>query len=256
MWSALAPIVWGASLVIAENPAPAALVAALDEQRIGYAALVPALLGPMVDVPGAADRAYPALRLLHTGSAPATARTLRRAAGGVPLRARAGLRPDRDGRGRVDDDPGRHRARPLRPSRAAGIGRPGAARHADPGRRRRGPAGAGGHRRRGRGARAAADDRLRRAPGRDARRPAPRVAAHRRRRPPRPRGLPAPHGPAGRRDRLRRGERLLGRGRAGAVRASGRRRGGRRRRPRRRGGARPCTPPSSCGPAPSSRPTI
>ena len=81
MWSALAPIVWGASLVIAENPAPAALVAALDEQRIGYAALVPALLGPMVDVPGAADRAYPALRLLHTGSAPATARTLRRAAG-------------------------------------------------------------------------------------------------------------------------------------------------------------------------------
>jgi acyl-CoA synthetase (AMP-forming)/AMP-acid ligase II len=80
MWSALAPIVWGASLVIAENPAPAALVAALDEQRIGYAALVPALLGPMVDVPGAADRAYPALRLLHTGSAPATARTLRRAA--------------------------------------------------------------------------------------------------------------------------------------------------------------------------------
>jgi acyl-CoA synthetase (AMP-forming)/AMP-acid ligase II len=33
----------------------------------------------MVDVPGAAGRAYPALRLLHTGSAPARARTLRRA---------------------------------------------------------------------------------------------------------------------------------------------------------------------------------
>jgi acyl-CoA synthetase (AMP-forming)/AMP-acid ligase II len=81
MWSALAPMVWGASLVIADDPAPAALVAALDEQRIGYAALVPALLGPMVDVPGAAERTYPALRLLHTGSAPATARTLRRAAG-------------------------------------------------------------------------------------------------------------------------------------------------------------------------------
>ncbi len=55
----------------------------------------------------------------------------------VPLRARAGLRPDRDRRGRVDDDAGRHRTRPLRPSRAAGLGRPGAARHADPGRRRR-----------------------------------------------------------------------------------------------------------------------
>ena len=66
--------------MIAETTAPAALVAALDEQRIGYAALVPALLAPMVDVPGAAGRAYPALRLLHTGSAPATARTLRRAA--------------------------------------------------------------------------------------------------------------------------------------------------------------------------------
>jgi acyl-CoA synthetase (AMP-forming)/AMP-acid ligase II len=79
VWSALAPMVWGASLVVAEDPAPAALVAALDERRIGYAALVPALLGPMVDVPGAAERAYPALRLLHTGSAPATARTLRRA---------------------------------------------------------------------------------------------------------------------------------------------------------------------------------
>ena len=79
VWSALAPLVWGASLVIAESAAPAALVAALDEQRIGYAALVPALLGPMVDVPGAAQRAYPALRLLHTGSAPVTARTLRRA---------------------------------------------------------------------------------------------------------------------------------------------------------------------------------
>ena len=49
MWSALARIAWGASRVIAENLAPAALVARLDEQRIGYAALVPALLGPTVD---------------------------------------------------------------------------------------------------------------------------------------------------------------------------------------------------------------
>ena len=81
VWSALAPLAWCASLVIAESTAPEAVVAALDERRIGYAALVPALLAPMVEVPGAADRAYPALRLLHTGSAPATARTLRRTAG-------------------------------------------------------------------------------------------------------------------------------------------------------------------------------
>jgi acyl-CoA synthetase (AMP-forming)/AMP-acid ligase II len=80
VWSALAPLAWGASLVIADGAEPAGLVRALDERRIGYAALVPALLAPMVDVPGAADRSYPALRLLHTGSAPVTARTLRRAA--------------------------------------------------------------------------------------------------------------------------------------------------------------------------------
>lgn len=80
VWSAFAPLAWGASLVIADSTRPADVVAALDEHRIGYAALVPALLGPMGEVPGVAARAYPALRLLHTGSAPATARTLRRAA--------------------------------------------------------------------------------------------------------------------------------------------------------------------------------
>ena len=79
VWSALAPLAWGASLVFADGTAPADLVRALDERRIGYAALVPAVLAPMADVPGAAGRAYPALRLLHTGSAPVTARTLRRA---------------------------------------------------------------------------------------------------------------------------------------------------------------------------------
>ena len=51
VWSALAPMAWGAGLVIAETTEPADLVGALDELRIGYAALVPALLGPMVDVP-------------------------------------------------------------------------------------------------------------------------------------------------------------------------------------------------------------
>jgi acyl-CoA synthetase (AMP-forming)/AMP-acid ligase II len=79
VWSALAPLAWGASFVFADGTVPADLVRALDERRIGYAALVPAVLGPMADVPRAADRAYPALRLLHTGSAPTTARTLRRA---------------------------------------------------------------------------------------------------------------------------------------------------------------------------------
>jgi fatty-acyl-CoA synthase len=79
VWSALAPLAWGASLVVAGGADPADLVRALDEHGIGYAALVPAVLAPMVAVPGAA-RHHPALRLLQTGSAPATARTLRRAA--------------------------------------------------------------------------------------------------------------------------------------------------------------------------------
>ena len=64
VWSALAPLVWGACRVIAESTDPAELVRALDELRIGYAALVPAVLAPMVDAPGAAGRAYPALRLI------------------------------------------------------------------------------------------------------------------------------------------------------------------------------------------------
>jgi acyl-CoA synthetase (AMP-forming)/AMP-acid ligase II len=78
-WSTLAPLSWGAGLVIAESTDPADLVRALDELRIGYAALVPAVLARLVDTPGVADRPYPALRLLHCGSAPTSARTLRRA---------------------------------------------------------------------------------------------------------------------------------------------------------------------------------
>ena len=79
VWAALAPLVWGASLVFADTADPDEVVRALDERRIGYAALVPAVLGPMVDVPGAAGRPYANLRLLHTGSAPINAPTLRRA---------------------------------------------------------------------------------------------------------------------------------------------------------------------------------
>ena len=182
MWSALAPMAWGASLVIAENPAPAALVAALDEQRIGYAALVPALLAPMVDVPGAADRAYPTLRLLHTGSAPATARTLRRATGVFRCALVQGYGLTETAAAVSTMTPADTAlALCARPELLGSVGRAlrgTQIRVVDAG----GRPGAGGHRRRGRGARAAADDRLRRAPGRDARRPAPRVAAHRRRR--------------------------------------------------------------------------
>lgn len=53
VWSALAPLAWGASLVFADGAVPAELVRALDERRIGYAALVPAVLAPMADVAGA-----------------------------------------------------------------------------------------------------------------------------------------------------------------------------------------------------------
>lgn len=75
VWSAFAPLLWGACLVIESDFDPARLVRLLDEQRIGYAALVPAIL--QACLPHAAGRTYPALRLIHTGSAPITPATLR-----------------------------------------------------------------------------------------------------------------------------------------------------------------------------------
>jgi acyl-CoA synthetase (AMP-forming)/AMP-acid ligase II len=80
VWSALAPQHWGASLVILTAVDPSQLVRTLDEDAIGYAALVPSILHMcLTDVPDVATRRYRDLRLIHCGSAPVPEPLLRRA---------------------------------------------------------------------------------------------------------------------------------------------------------------------------------
>jgi acyl-CoA synthetase (AMP-forming)/AMP-acid ligase II len=77
VWTALAPLSWGASLYIQDEFEPEEVVRALSEERIGYAALVPAVLRAcLAAVPDAGRRPYPALRLIHTGSAAVSEDTL------------------------------------------------------------------------------------------------------------------------------------------------------------------------------------
>jgi acyl-CoA synthetase (AMP-forming)/AMP-acid ligase II len=80
VWSAFAPQHWGASLVIRTAVDPSELVRTLDEDTIGYAALVPSILHMcLTDVPDVAGRRYRDLRLVHLGSAPVPEPLLRRA---------------------------------------------------------------------------------------------------------------------------------------------------------------------------------
>ena len=77
VWTALAPLSWGASLYIQDEFEPEEVVRALSEERIGYAALVPAVLQAcLAAVPDARWRPYPSLRLIHTGSAAVSEETL------------------------------------------------------------------------------------------------------------------------------------------------------------------------------------
>ncbi len=77
--STFAPIFWGGSLVILNQFDPAEVVRLLDEERIGFAVLVPAVLRACLAVPGAMERRYPQLRLVYYGSSPIAEVTLRRA---------------------------------------------------------------------------------------------------------------------------------------------------------------------------------
>ena len=87
VWSALAPLSWGASLYIVEDFDAAEVVRILSEERIDYASLVPTVLHTILaSVPDVAERAYPSLRLISTGSAPISEQTL--------LRVRAAFRCD------------------------------------------------------------------------------------------------------------------------------------------------------------------
>ncbi|MFC4943987.1 long-chain-fatty-acid--CoA ligase [Pseudonocardia sp. GCM10023141] len=67
---ALVAVTNGARMEIMRLPDPAAVLQALEESRITHTFLVPALLAAMVQVPGAADRDYSALRALAYGASP------------------------------------------------------------------------------------------------------------------------------------------------------------------------------------------
>jgi fatty-acyl-CoA synthase len=77
VWSTLAPLSWGASLSIVEDFDPHEVVRLLSEERIDYASLVPTVLHTILErVPDVGERAYPALRLINSGSSPISERTL------------------------------------------------------------------------------------------------------------------------------------------------------------------------------------
>jgi fatty-acyl-CoA synthase len=100
VWSALAPQHWGASLAILPAVDASELVRTLDEDGIGYAALVPSILHMcLIDVPDFAVRRYRDLRLVHTGSvsrgSPHRGRRAEAAAGQRVRANRRERRPDR-----------------------------------------------------------------------------------------------------------------------------------------------------------------
>jgi acyl-CoA synthetase (AMP-forming)/AMP-acid ligase II len=68
----------GGCLYIQEDFDPSEVVRALSEERISYAALVPAMIQAcLVGVPDAAERSYDSLRLIYYGASPIAERTLR-----------------------------------------------------------------------------------------------------------------------------------------------------------------------------------
>ena len=78
--SAFSPIVWGGSLVLVDQFDPGEVVRMLDEERIGFAVLVPAMLQAcLTSVPDVTERRYEQLRLIYYGSSPIAEPTLRQA---------------------------------------------------------------------------------------------------------------------------------------------------------------------------------
>ena len=74
------PIWWGGSLFILDQFNPAAVVRVLDEERIGFAVLVPAMIQACLSaVPEAGTRRHEHLRLIYYGSSPIAEQTLRHA---------------------------------------------------------------------------------------------------------------------------------------------------------------------------------
>jgi fatty-acyl-CoA synthase len=74
------PLWWGGSLLIQEQFDPVATVRALDEQRVGFAVLVPAVIQAcLTSAPDATERRYAQLRIIYYGSSPIAEQTLRQA---------------------------------------------------------------------------------------------------------------------------------------------------------------------------------
>lgn len=77
--STFTTIARGGTLVVHEDFAPAAVVRALSEERIGFAVLVPAMIQACLQqVSGIAERRYDALRVIYYGASPIAEPTLRR----------------------------------------------------------------------------------------------------------------------------------------------------------------------------------
>jgi len=78
--AAFTPVSWGGSLYIQEAFNPVEVVRALSEERIGFAALVPAMIQACLGaVPDISERRYEHLRLIYYGASPIAEQTLRRA---------------------------------------------------------------------------------------------------------------------------------------------------------------------------------
>ena len=78
--STLTPLARGGSIYLQAEFRPAEVVRALDEEQIGFAVLVPAMLQACLsDVPDLSMRRFEALRLIYYGSSPISEPTLRSA---------------------------------------------------------------------------------------------------------------------------------------------------------------------------------
>jgi acyl-CoA synthetase (AMP-forming)/AMP-acid ligase II len=78
--STFAPVWWCGSMLVHEQFEAHAVVGALDEERVGFAMLVPAMiLTCLTVVPDVTKRDYPQLRLIYYGASPIAEQTLRNA---------------------------------------------------------------------------------------------------------------------------------------------------------------------------------
>jgi acyl-CoA synthetase (AMP-forming)/AMP-acid ligase II len=78
--STLTPLAHGGSVYLQSEFRPAEVARALEEERIGFAVLVPAMLQAcLADVPDLHPRGFPNLRLIYYGSSPIAEPTLRAA---------------------------------------------------------------------------------------------------------------------------------------------------------------------------------